>query len=255
MKKILVFAGTTEGRLIAKRAGELCLDCYVSTATEYGKEILGHIEHVNRMSGRMEVSQMCAFIWDKKIELVIDATHPFAREVTENIQKACRKADCEYVRCLREKEEEDSGGGMKVFASVREAAAFLKDTKGNILLTTGTKELKEYRRIPGFEKRCYARVLSTVSSVKQAAELGFEGKHLIAMQGPLSKEMNIALLRQVKAAYFVTKESGQAGGFQEKRQAAEETGTELVVIRRPREEGKNLAEVLEYLAYLAKVPD
>lgn len=247
MKKILVFAGTTEGRLIAKRAGELCLDCYVSTATEYGKEILGHIEHVYRMSGRMEEPEICACIRDKNIELVIDATHPFACAVTANIQKACREADCEYVRCLREKEEEDSGRGMKVFASVREAAAFLKDTEGNILIATGTKELKEYRQIPDFEKRCYARVLSTVSSVEQAAALGFEGKHLIAMQGPFSKEMNIALLKQVKAAYFVTKESGRAGGFQEKRQAAEETGTKLVVIGRPREKGKNLAEVLAYL--------
>ena len=248
MKKILLFAGTTEGRLLASKAGELCLDCYVSTATEYGKEILRDIKGVQVLSGRMEEAEIVKFIRMEEIELVIDATHPFACAVTENIRKACEETRCEYLRCLRQREQTSgTDGKKKVFCDVRTAVEFLKHTDGNILIATGGKELKEYTKIPGDEKRCYARVLSTLASVEQATALGFEGKHLIAMQGPFSKELNTALLHQIQAKYFVTKESGQAGGFAEKVKAAKETGALLVVIARPQEKGKSLEEVLRYL--------
>ena len=91
---------------------------------------------------------------------------------------------------------------------------------GNILIATGSKELHLYTAIEDYRERCFARVLSTGPSVAESVRLGFEGSHLIAMQGPFSTEMNLALLRQTEAAYFVTKETGRAGGFHEKLEAA-----------------------------------
>ena len=73
-------------------------------------------------------------------------------------------------------------------------------------------------------------------------DLGFSGKHLIAMQGPFSREMNLALLHQTEAKYFVTKESGKNGGFAEKLEAAEQAGAVLLVIGRPIEEGLSVEE-------------
>ena len=66
--------------------------------------------------------------------------------------------------------------------------------------------------------------------------LGFEGKNLIAMQGPFSKELNAAMLRQYDCRYLVTKDSGKAGGFEEKIQAATECGAIPVIIGRPVQE-------------------
>ncbi|MDQ9832305.1 precorrin-6A/cobalt-precorrin-6A reductase, partial [Acinetobacter soli] len=78
--------------------------------------------------------------------------------------------------------------------------------------------------------------------------LGLEGKHLIGMQGPFSKEMNTAMIRQIQAAWMVTKESGTSGGFLEKYLAAKETECGLVVIGRPKEEeGISLEACLELL--------
>ena len=71
----------------------------------------------------------------------------------------------------------------------------------------------------------------------QSIDLGFSGKHLIAMQGPFSREMNLALLHQTEAKYLVKKESGKNGGFAEKLEAAEQAGAVLLVIGRPIEEG------------------
>ena len=136
---------------------------------------------------------------------------------------------------------------MRVFESVRAAAEFLRTTEGNILITTGSKELKEYTKIGNYQERCFARVLSTKAAVEESVRLGFEGKHLIAMQGPFSEELNVAMMRSVHAKWMVTKESGKAGGFGEKVSAAKKAGVGLVVIGRPAEDGISLEDGIKYL--------
>lgn len=239
---ILIFAGTTEGRELAEYAAEHRISCYVSTATEYGKSLLDTSEGVEVLSGRMDKAQIADFLGDRGIGFVIDATHPFAREVTENIRQACSEMNTTYVRCLRERERFDREDVVLV-DSVEEAVCFLRGTSGNILITTGSKELYKYTEIAGYRERCFARVLSTKEAVGESVRLGFEGRHLTAMQGPFSAEMNLALLHQTKARYFVTKESGRVGGFDEKLEAARAADAVLVVIGRPLEEGKPLEEL------------
>ena len=217
----------------------------------------------------MNEQEIRTFIEKKQIRLVIDATHPFARAVTENIRAACAESGkhlpVRYVRCLRQEEESCGGpecgegpeemsgpdGEVKIIRvdSVQEAVEYLKQTTGNILITTGSKELKLYTAIRDYRERCYARVLSVGPSVQESVKLGFEGSHLIAMQGPFSVEMNLALLHQTNAAYFVTKETGHAGGFGEKLEAARKAGAVLVVIGRPKETGMSLSEVEKLIGH------
>lgn len=251
---VLIFAGTTEGRLLAEYAAEIGMGCYVSTATEYGKEVLGEHPGIRVLSGRMDQEQIEGFLKEKDIRLVIDATHPFAIAATENIRAACGGTGVRYVRCLREEAgnpgtyvSADGSGEMIVVDSVRQAVDYLKTTQGNILIATGSKELRLYTEIDGYQDRCFARVLSTPEAVEESAKLGFQGRHLIAMQGPFSREMNLALLRYADAAYFVTKESGKAGGFEEKLEAARQAGAVPVVIGRPREAGESLERTKEIL--------
>ena len=239
---ILIFAGTTEGRTLAEYASAHSIRCFVSVATDYGKSLIGHLENITLLTGRMDEEEMERFIEENDIRLVIDATHPFAREVTENIRSACEKArirleEVRYVRCIRPFEKRPSSGqsaeisetedrvaggertqGERIIytESVQEAVEYLKKTTGNILIATGSKELHLYTEIENYRERCFARVLSTEPAVKESVRLGFEGSHLFAMQGPFAQDLNLALLRQTKAAYFVTKETGKAGGFEEK---------------------------------------
>ena len=91
--QILIFAGTTEGRMLAQYASQHEIGCYVSTATEYGKSILEGLEGVDCISGRMDQKEMETFISGHGIRLVIDATHPYAVEVSQRIQNACQKTD------------------------------------------------------------------------------------------------------------------------------------------------------------------
>lgn len=247
---ILLFAGTTEGRMLAEFLDKLGVKAYVSTATEYGTESIKEFESIIPISGRMDSETICEFIVTHHIQVVIDATHPFAKIATVHIKEACGQCKISYLRCLREKQPQvadDMGENEVVVASVGEAVEFLKTTKGNIFISTGSKELGQYTQIQHYKERCYARVLSTAEAVTESVQLGFQGAHLMAMQGPFSKELNVAMLRFCKADYFVTKESGGPGGFQEKKDAAQETGAALVVIGRPTETGYSIEEVKAYI--------
>lgn len=242
MQKVLVFAGTIEGRKIAGFLDAQGVCTHVCVATEYGESLLTDSGHLKISHDRLTEEEMEALLKKEEISLVVDATHPYAQVVTDNIKKACKATEVPCLRLVRESEEWSMEDVVCV-DSVAEAAKWLETTTGNILAATGSKELKEYTAIPGYEERVYARVLSLPEVVKSCAELGFTGKHLICMQGPFSAEMNTAMLRQFSIRYLVTKESGKNGGFPEKVQAAKKAGATLVVVGRPeKEEGVSFLE-------------
>ena len=199
------------------------------------------------LRGRMDRYQMEEFIRNQGIHLVIDATHPHARLVSEEIQEACGRTGVRLERCLRAEGEQNKARDWVEVDSIQEAVSFLSSVSGVIFATTGSKELEVLCQIPDYQKRVYARVLPTSNVLKKCEKLGITGSHLIAMQGPFSTEMNTLFLRQTKAEWLLTKDSGRAGGFQEKVEAARENGTRVVVIRRPEEDGISLEEAMEVL--------
>lgn len=236
MSEVLVFAGTVEGRMITEFLSENGIKVHACVATAYGKELLPEEgELVSVSDKRLDEAGMEELIKAEDPDLIIDATHPYAAEVTDNAASAAMACGKEYIRLVRE-ESKVSEGDIIYADSVSDAVSKLEKTSGNILAATGSKELKEYTKLPNYKERVYARVLSLPEVAESCAALGFEGKHLICMQGPFSKELNAALLRQFDCKYMVSKESGSAGGFMEKYEACKECGTVLVVIGRPLKE-------------------
>ena len=247
MVKFCVFAGTTEGRTIVEylcSAGAGVLAC---VATEYGEALLPEDKLLRVRAGRMDEGEMERMLREEKFSLVLDATHPYAREVTENIAAACAAAGTEYLRVLRS--GSDDAEGALFVPDVAAAVEMLSRAEGNILLTTGSRSLPEFAAIRDFPGRVYARVLPAEASLAACRAAGMQPDHVIAMQGPFSEELNTALLRAVRARFLVTKDSGAAGGFAEKARAAAAAGARLVVLGRPPErEGLTLSETLETLA-------
>ena len=257
--KIAIFAGTTEGRLLASRAAGSRVQADVFVATEYGKEEIPKAENLHVHDGRVDEIQMEKLFREKKYDLILDATHPFAVVVTANIREAAEKTGTPLLRILRDKDPGELGGigasgtaahsegRIVTVENIRAAVEFLKATEGPVFVTTGSKELSAFLDLPDWETRVYARVLSMPEVVKTCADIGFYGSHLIAMQGPFAEDLNVAMMRAVHAKWMVTKESGKAGGFDEKVRAAKKAGVGLVVIGRPVEEGISLAEGIAYL--------
>ena len=245
MDKILLFAGTTEGRNLAEFLEKNQIPTEVCVATQYGETLLEEGKYLHVHAGRLDETEMEQQIQKKQITLVIDATHPYAVIVSQNIRRACSRTGTEYIRLARK--ETDASWKQEMedvteVASVAEAAAFLAKKEGRIFAATGSKELSAYQVIPDYQNRVVARVLSTPEAVSECAMLGFSGKNLICMQGPFTEDLNVAMLRQAQASWMVTKESGKAGGFLEKLRAAKKAGAKLVVIKRPGERSEEIAE-------------
>lgn len=254
MYKVFLFAGTTEGRKLAEFLCRSGVMVYAFTATEYGESLMEQGKHLILSHQRLTAEEIEDQIVTQRPDLVLDATHPYAEKVTDNIRFACTKTQTEYVRLIRDVALECAEDVIYV-DSAREAAQFLSQTEGNILLTTGSKDLAQYTEVTDYEKRIFARVLSLPDVVENCARLGFQGNHLICMQGPFSRELNTAILRQFHCSWMVTKDSGKEGGFFEKQEAAREAGARLVVIGRPREEsGVTLRECVKLLQKRFQIP-
>lgn len=183
MYKVLIFAGTVEGRTLAEHLGGHGYEVHVCVATEYGESLLPRDTGLFISHERLSREQMEAKMEALGDVLVVDATHPYAAEVTENIRSACEHTGKTYIRLLRGTQQVDENDCVRV-DSVSGAVEYLRQTTGNIFLTTGSKELAAFTRIENFRERIYARVLSLPKVVEACSKLGVEGKHLICMQGP-----------------------------------------------------------------------
>ena len=309
IQKVMLFAGTTEGRLLCEFLSEKNITTCVCVTTSYGEQLLPSGENMEICTGALDRVQMEEKLSSFGPQLVIDATHPYARLATENIRAACGFLNLPYIRVVRESCGKEKNGaetavaagetaGAEITAepekitgltktagpekttglgknawpektagseitditqkiggqeesrllteadSMEEAAKLLEKMEGNILVTTGSKELEALRGLPGFAKRIFARILPQPEMVQKCMELGLSGRHIICMQGPFSEEMNYAMLRETNARILLTKESGAAGGFPEKLRGARRAGAAVVVVKRPvEEEGCSVEEV------------
>lgn len=233
MESIIIFGGTTEGRKLAEVLSCAEVIVHVCVATQYGEIILPERNNIIVHSGRLDFDEMKNLIKSINPAFVIDATHPFARVVTENILMCCNSLDLSYIRLIRDENQMTEEDNIVYVSDIDEAIRYLQDTKGKIFITTGSKELHKFTQINNYKERCYARVLSTVDVVKECKEIGFEGKNISFMQGPFSEEFNYAQIKMIDAKYVVTKSSGANGGFLEKCNAAIKAGCTLIVINRP----------------------
>ena len=237
---ILLFGGTSEGRELAEWLSGEGFGLTLCVATEYGASLVPELPGLEVHTGRLDRSGMEQLLAGGGFDRVVDATHPYAVEVTEHLRAAAEAAGVPYLRLLRQSSGED---GCRKAASLAEAADLLVDLPGNVLLTTGSKELAPFA-VPGLVERCYPRVLPTMDSLERCLSLGFPPAHIICMQGPFSRALNVALIRQFHIQTLVTKDSGGYGGFQEKAEAAREAGCALLVVERPtRETGLTLEEL------------
>lgn len=266
MKRMVLFGGTTEGRLLAEFCAEEGIPAVVSVATEYGAEVLPDEACLQIQVQRLSAEEMCVFLEQCQAGLVVDATHPYAVEVSEQIRRACEQTRLPLVRVVRpggfaESAQADTGNGKKgqaqgadtedpagrqlQFATLDEILNYLEVHQGNVLITTGSKEAAAFCRLQQFADRCYLRVLDVPRMVAQCEALGFTGVHLISGRGPFSIEENVRHLRQAQAVYLVTKDSGKTGGFPEKAAAAGLCQVTLLVLQKPGEQGVSLEEAKE----------
>ena len=240
--KVLLFGGTTEGREIAGSG----LPVIYSATTDYGAE-LADFPNVEHIVGRMDADAMEEFMTSHPVAGVIDATHPHAGQVSENIRLACERTGIPYVRAIREAVKIDKE--VTIVDSCKKAALLLNEppwAEVNALLAVGSKELACFTKVADYRKRLFARVLPKSEVLLECEKLGFDAGHIIAMKGSFTKAMNVATLEMTNARVLVTKDGGAPGGLEEKLTAAKELGVDVLLIRRPEETGVTVAEAIDW---------
>ena len=242
--KLTIFSGTSEGHALCRFVSACGGSADVYVATDYGAAVMEPMDGITVHEGRLNADAMAAVL--DADTLLVDATHPYAAVVSENLRAACAQTGAQYERLLRPAQAAE---GVVTVPGTAAAVCWLNAHPGRALLTTGSKELAAFTAVEGWQERLVARVLPSVSVLEQCVSLGFTGAQVIAMQGPFSHGMNTALLRQTRVDILVTKDTGKAGGFAEKLSAAREVGATVLVIARPREEqGRTLCEMQDFLA-------
>ncbi len=273
-----MFGGTTEGRELAVFAAENGIPCRVFTATEEGRKVLLSDERLQRIlkenweesgsvfetePGRLTEEEMTGRMLSDVPTLVIDATHPYATEVSRNLRNAAKRAGVRYYRVLRENTGLSALNGEESFLlrgtecrrvlDMQAAVELIEKDymEKTVLFTTGSKELFAvsglFQRTTGPAK-LYARMLPGEENLRRGLLAGFSPEQLLFGKGPFTEEENIETLKNYGIEVLVTKESGTAGGFWEKLSAAKRCGVLCILIARPREtEGVSMEEAKNLL--------
>ena len=237
MSDLLIFGGTTEGRLLAEFCAANQIKADVSAATEYGAGLLP--ESVAAIIGKKNADEIFSLLTLHPYKLIIDATHPYAEEATKNIRIASQKAGIPYLRLLR---QQNAVCG-EVVPELSEMIALLNQTDVPILSTLGSKSLPAMTEISNYQERLWLRLLPSDTIRETCIALGFHPDHLILEKGPFNVEQNITHIMQSKAQILITKDSGAIGGYPEKAEAARQCGIRMITLQRPQESGFTLEQI------------
>lgn len=230
---ILVVAGTVDGRNLAQYLKKQGFPVIISVTSAYGGLLAeGSANEVNVDFLTQEA--FLKFLQDNEIKVVVDASHPYAVNVSKNVIEATKSLNVFYIRYEREQTLLDGYAKLYQVKDTKEAAEKAAQLGDNIFLTVGSRTLAIFKENKSLQnKRLIARVLPDINSLNICLELGFLPRDIIAMQGPFSVEMNKVMYQDFKADVVVTKDSGKTGGADTKLIAAEQLGLPIVLIERP----------------------
>ena len=248
---ILVLAGTSEGREMIAALSARGRQVTATALTPYGAELARAAGAAESISGPLAEDGLSVLLESRPFAAVVDCTHPFAAGVTGMARRVCRRLGVPYYRYSRPPAELPSHPLVRPVRDWEEAVNAVAALDCEVIfLAIGTRRLSDFIRSPFLRhKRLVARVLPEVDSLALCRSLGLLPRDIVAVQGPCSHELNLALYRHCGAGAVVTKEDGTAGGLEAKISAALALEIPVVVVMRPPEEpGLSLDEILAALS-------
>ncbi|UTB31668.1 MAG: precorrin-6A reductase [Methanobacterium sp. ERen5] len=207
-----------------------------TTTTSYGAKLASDAGADEVKVGGLGLEAMLELIQQKKIDLLLDATHPFASQATETAINAANSAEIEYLRFERPAIPHQTIKNLHVEdfreASKKASELISKTKNGRIMHLAGVSTLPQI-----LEKisphSIIVRVLPAVYSIKKCLELGIPSENIVAMQGTFSSEFNRVLMAEFNVDVVITKESGESGGTLSKLEAASQLEIPVVMVKRP----------------------
>ena len=247
-----LFLGTSEGREILKGLNDFTDNIYVSAATEYGGEYLKgyHYKYLN--TSPLSQGEMIQIIGDLGITIMIDATHPYALVVTENIIGACKEKDILYLRYERPSVIDQYLPHPDIVTANRyeDLKEHLSQIRGTIINTTGSNNVEKLIMMK-LENTIVHKVLPTKEVLSKLYDLQVPIKNIVAICGGGTKAFNKALFQEYNAKAIILKDSGKQGKTKEKIESALELGIKVFVIKREEMTYENVfkeeKEIVEFI--------
>lgn len=227
---ILVMSGTVNGNKIIKRLKNK-FKIVATTTTNYGANLAKNSGADEVISRPLDKDDLVELINKKDVKVLIDATHPFAKEATKNAIDACEKTGIRYIRFERPSINYKHPNVIYV-DSFDEAGEIAAKIDGKVMHLAGVSTLPKIVKYLDNNK-LVVRVLPWPDSIKKCLKLGIPPKNIVAMYGVFSKKLNMALIEEYEAEAIITKDSGKEGGLKNKVDAALELDTKVIIVKRP----------------------
>ena len=249
---ILLLGGTSEAREIAEALVQQGHDVLLSNHGQAPYE-LAETKRLRMRRGPLDRDSFIRLIREEEIKAVVDATHPYAEEISSLAAEVCTALDLSCVRF-----ERSGCGELPAHVSLtsdHEAAARQACTFGaRVLLTIGTRHLAPYvQEAQRSGARLWVRVLDCDASIDSCEALGIPQTSIITGRGPFSEDQNAALIAAHRIGVLVTKDSGDRGGVPEKLAAAARCACQVIMVSRPPSPAgvtrcKSLQELIAWLS-------
>lgn len=251
MNKVLVIAGTTDGKKIIHELSQCGHNVSAMVTSKLGKGIINDLEDdVPVYQGKMNKEKIIAVINKEKPKFIVDAANPFSTEISQNVITVAENRKIMYIRYLREKTK-CIGEDIFRIKNYEELSEVLHKEEGNIFITMGSKNIEFLTKIKDYENRIFLRVLPNSRVLTKCEKLGFSPKNIIAMKGPFSEILNYEMFRRCNASVVVTKDSGNIGGVLEKINAARQLGMKIVILDQIMDDYKNktgkIEEIVDFI--------
>ena len=249
--KILLLGGTKDSTNIIEHIKETH-DYHIltTTTTEYGAELARKAGSDEVIARPLPKDEIIEIIKREKFDVLIDATHPFAKHITQTSAGIANELEMPYIRFERPTTNLENMDTSHIhYADSFDEAGKLIESKfgqGNVLHFAGANTMADIVEHVSVE-RFYPRILKVKSSIDKCNALNIDPDHIIPMTGAATKEENIDLIVKYDASVMITKESGEIGGVIEKIEAANEKDIAVIMIKRPKIEILNKNDVVNDL--------
>jgi precorrin-6A/cobalt-precorrin-6A reductase len=221
---LLILGGTTEASELARAlAGDARVRAKMSLAGRTQHPIKQPLP--TRVGGFGGVEGLTAYLIERRIDVLVDATHPFAARITANAVAAARRAGTSLIVLLRPEWTPTVGDRWTQVDDMAEAATALGPVPRRVFLTVGQKDLLPFRAAPN-----HHYVLRSVDP--PPADMLPPHAEFIAARGPFVEAEERRLLIERHIEVIVTKNSG-GGATEAKLVAARNIGLPVVMVRRP----------------------
>ncbi|MEN9222675.1 MAG: cobalt-precorrin-6A reductase [Thermostichus sp. BF3_bins_97] len=224
---VALIGGTSESRSLAQVLSQQGIPWLVTVTTERAQRLYQGLPGPVIVT-RFSQQSLLQFLQDWQVRVVVDASHPFATEISRLAMGVAAQRQIPYLRYERPSFPLEPE--VRVAADWQEVLSDAVLLRRRVLLMVGVKALPLF--LP-WRERCqlWARVLP--ESVPQAVQAGIPAERVIGMRLPLSFDEELQLWQQLQIEVGISKASGEAGGLGSKQAVAKTLGIPLWVIRQP----------------------